>query len=284
MRGDYQLPTGDWSSRDSLSEVTEIYERPELVEGSAPMQLPAQVVQPVRFAQASQSAAVVVAPIAYVPMQPLHAYEIPTIAPLALGSSPQVRISERLDATHRVERASSWQRMALIAGIVGAIVLGVGVGVVVSMGGAQIERAPVAALKPVAKAPAITVTPIEVPAKAKVIAPPPVKVAPVQVASKQVAAVQAPMHHEARAPREMRHEHAAPTAVATGMLRISSKPPCAIAIDGKPSGKTTPQAALALPVGSHQVTLTNEEQGIQLTTEVAIKADKPTSVVQDFTK
>jgi hypothetical protein len=282
MRGDYQLPTGDWSSRDSLAEVTEIYERPEAAQGSAPMQLPAQM------PLATQPSPVVVAPIAYIPMhrpmQPMQRYDIPTIAPLAIGSSPQVRISERLDATHRVERASSWQRMALIAGIVGAIVLGVGVGVVVSMGGAQIESAPVAALKPVAKAPAITVTPIEVPAKAKVIAPPPVQVAPVQVASKQVAAVQAPVHHEARAPREMRHEHAAPTAVATGMLRISSKPPCAIAIDGKPSGKTTPQAALALPVGSHQVTLTNEEQGIQLTTEVAIKADKPTSVVQDFTK
>src|SRR6185312_9352977 len=96
----------------------------------------------------------------------------------------------------------------------------------------------------------VTVTPIEVPAPPKVIAPAP-KVA--------VAAVPAPIvHHEARAPREVRHEH-----VATGMLRISSKPPCAIAIDGKPSGKTTPQAALALPVGSHQVTLTNEEQGIQ---------------------
>jgi hypothetical protein len=212
-------------------------------------------------------------------------YEIPTIAPFATGSSPQVRISERLDKTHRVERASSsssWQRIALIAGIVGAIVLGVGVGVVVSMGGSQIEAAPVAVAAPAVHAPAITVTPIEVPKK--VIAPAP-KVPTPTPTPVQVAAVQAPVvHHEARAPREVRHEHAAPVATATGTLRISSKPPCAIAIDGKPSGKTTPQAALALSVGSHQVTLTNEEQGIQLTTEVAIRADKPTSVVQDFTK
>jgi hypothetical protein len=76
----------------------------------------------------------------------------------------------------------------------------------------------------------------------------------------------------------------APVVAAKGMLRISSKPPCAITIDGRPSGKTTPQAALALSVGSHQVTLTNEEQGINLTTEVEINADKPTAVVQDFTK
>jgi hypothetical protein len=272
MRGDYQLPTGDWSSRDSLAEVTEIYERPE-AEGSAPIQLPAIEVR----ALATQPSPVVVAPIAYIPMP---RYDIPTIAPFASGSSPQVRISERLDATHRVERPTSWQRMALIAGIVGAIVLGVGVGVVVSMGGAQIEAAPVAVAKPVTKAPTVTVTPIEVPAPPKVIAPAPkAEPAPAPV---HVAAISAPVvHHEARAPREVRHEHAAP---ATGLLRIASKPPCAIAIDGKPSGKTTPQAALALPVGSHQVTLTNEEQGIQLTTEVAIKADKPTSVVQDFTK
>jgi hypothetical protein len=227
-------------------------------------------------ALATQPSPVVVAPIAYIPMQ---RYEIPTIAPFATGSSPQVRISERLDKTHRVEHPSSWQRIALIAGIVGAIVLGVGVGVVVSMGGAQIEAPPVAVAKPVVQRP--TVTPIEVPAPARkvvVAAAPKLEPAPAPVARAAPA-----VHHEARGSRELRHAPA-PVATATGMLRIASKPPCAIAIDGKPSGKTTPQAALALPVGSHQVTLTNEEQGIQLTTEVAIKADKPTSVVQDFTK
>jgi hypothetical protein len=88
--------------------------------------------------------------------------------------------------------------------------------------------------------------------------------------------VTAPVVHET-------HRQAAVVA-AKGMLRISSKPPCAITIDGRPSGKTTPQAALALSVGSHQITLTNEEQGINLTTEVEISADKSTAVVQDFTR
>ncbi|MEP6866812.1 MAG: PEGA domain-containing protein [Deltaproteobacteria bacterium] len=274
MRGDYLLPTGDWSSRDSLTELTEVYERPEAPRGSAPMELP---LPPEVRALATQPSPVVVAPIAYIPMQ---RYEIPTIAPLATGSSPQVRISERLDKTHRVERPSSWQRIPLIAGIVGAIVLGIGVGVVVSMHGSQIEAAPVAVAKPVVHGP--TVTPIEVPPPARKAV---VAAAPQVVEPAAPVLHHAPVHHEARAPREARHEHVTPAAVtATGMLRISSKPPCAIAIDGKPSGKTTPQAALALPIGSHQVTLTNEEQGIQLTTEVAIEAGKRTSVVQDFTK
>ena len=74
-----------------------------------------------------------------------------------------------------------------------------------------------------------------------------------------------------------------PAVTATGMLRISSKPPCAIAIDGHPRGQT-PQAAISLSIGTHEVTLTNEEQGINLTTAVEIRADRPTAVVQDFTE
>jgi len=267
MRGEYRIPVGDWASRDSLAEVTEIYERTE-VEGSAPMQLPV-------LAQASQPAAVVVAPIAYVPMQPMHVFEIPTIAPspYGTGASPQVRISERLDKTHRVQRASMWQRYALIAGIVGAISIGVSVGILVSTGGPTLDAPAAAIARPVAPKSVVTVTPIEQPKP--VVATPVVAPAPVAIAAP------APVVH-----REARRErvHVAPAAVERGTLRISSKPPCAIAIDGKPSGKTTPQAALSLPVGSHQITLTNEEQGIQLTTEVAIVAGKPTSVVQDFTK
>lgn len=160
MRGAYQIPAGDWATRDSLAEVTEIYGRTE-VEGSAPIQLsPADL----PHVMAPHTSPVVVSPIAYVPM---HRYEVPTIAAFATGSSPAVRISERLDATHRVERAScgvtaaSWQRMALIAGVVGAIAIGVAVGiVVVSAGGSELEAAPVAAVHPVTRG--LTVTPIEI--------------------------------------------------------------------------------------------------------------------------
>jgi hypothetical protein len=153
MRGDYQIPTDDWDPRDTLAEMTDVYERDEVPEGSAPLVLP---VEPVRLAQATQP--VVIAPIAYVPMQ---RYEIPTIAPLN-ASAPQIRISERLDATHVVPRAPSWHNTALAAGIVGAIAIGVSVGIAVSSGGSELEApAAVVTHAPVSRP---IVTPIEEPA------------------------------------------------------------------------------------------------------------------------
>jgi hypothetical protein len=74
-----------------------------------------------------------------------------------------------------------------------------------------------------------------------------------------------------------------PTAApAKGSLRITAKPPCSIAIDGKPTGMVTPQAAIQLAPGHHSVTLTNAEQGISLTKDVTIDADHPASLIQNF--
>ncbi|MEO6772968.1 MAG: hypothetical protein ABI467_08080 [Kofleriaceae bacterium] len=134
MRGDEHLQT----SQTSQTSLTEIYERPQ-----TPRPGPA-------YPPSSAS----VAPIAYVPVQ---RYEIPTLAPNLAGGSSQVRIGERLDATYRVERVPRWHRVALVAGIIGAIVAGVGVGVVVSMSGAHPGPAP-AAVRPIAHH--MTVTPI----------------------------------------------------------------------------------------------------------------------------
>jgi hypothetical protein len=72
--------------------------------------------------------------------------------------------------------------------------------------------------------------------------------------------------------------------VAHGTLDITSKPPCAIAIDGEATGLMTPRRALELPIGTHEITLTNSDEGIQLTTEVVISADHATQLIQDFTK
>lgn len=69
-----------------------------------------------------------------------------------------------------------------------------------------------------------------------------------------------------------------------GTLKISTKPPCEIVIDGKHTGLTTPQRAISLPVGAHKVTLVNGEAGIKKTISVKIAADKPTTVIQDFMK
>jgi hypothetical protein len=312
MRGAYKIPTGDWASRDSLADVTEIYLRPEELEPEP-------------------SAPYIPAPL------PAARFDMPTLAAFATGSSPNVRISSRIgapDATHRVSRQRA--RLPLLAiGVIGAVVLGVGIGIVVAFSGGSTalaaKPAPVQVLAPPTVTP-IVVTPVAPPAvivKPVVVQPlvdvridsqpsggtatlidgpnatqlgaTPLAVSldpkrsydvmvslaghtPRVVHVTPVAGQDVVLALDATAAPVVHETHRQAVVAAKGMLRISSKPPCAITIDGRPSGKTTPQAALALSVGSHQITLTNEEQGINLTTEVEIKADKSTAVVQDFTK
>ncbi|MBA3394838.1 MAG: hypothetical protein H0T89_19480, partial [Deltaproteobacteria bacterium] len=69
-----------------------------------------------------------------------------------------------------------------------------------------------------------------------------------------------------------------------GVLMVSSKPPCEIVIDGKPTGLTTPQRAITLPAGAHKVTLVNATAGIKKTIAVKITPDQPTKLIQDFMK
>jgi hypothetical protein len=84
------------------------------------------------------------------------------------------------------------------------------------------------------------------------------------------------------------HHHAAPVApaapVAMGHVNIASKPPCAIMIDGKATGFTTPRRALELPVGHHEVTFINATEGIHLSAVVDVTATKTATLVQDFTR
>lgn len=68
-----------------------------------------------------------------------------------------------------------------------------------------------------------------------------------------------------------------------GVLMLSSKPPCEIQIDGKPTGLMTPQRALSLSAGTHKVTLVNPAQKIKKSFAVEITADEPTKVIQDLT-
>lgn len=74
----------------------------------------------------------------------------------------------------------------------------------------------------------------------------------------------------------------APVAVETGTLDISSKPPCTITIDDKATGMMTPRRDVELPIGKHQVTLTNADEGIQLTTDVVITSGHTTKLIRDF--
>jgi hypothetical protein len=71
---------------------------------------------------------------------------------------------------------------------------------------------------------------------------------------------------------------------ADGTLMISSKPPCEIVIDGKPTGLMTPQRAITLPAGAHKITLINREQDVRKTVSVQITASATEKVIEDLIK
>lgn len=72
------------------------------------------------------------------------------------------------------------------------------------------------------------------------------------------------------------------TSTGPGTLMVSSKPPCEIVIDGKPTGLTTPQRSIELTAGTHKVTFVNAGAGINKTVTVKIKAGQPTKLIQDL--
>jgi hypothetical protein len=67
-----------------------------------------------------------------------------------------------------------------------------------------------------------------------------------------------------------------------GVLMVSSKPPCEIFVDGKPTGLMTPQRSLPLSAGTHKITLVNSAEKIKKTLTVQITADQPTKLIQDL--
>lgn len=68
-----------------------------------------------------------------------------------------------------------------------------------------------------------------------------------------------------------------------GTLALSAKPPCKIFVDGRDTGKTTPERALELSAGSHRITLMNNEFGIKESFTVKIKAGEATRAIKDYT-
>ena len=69
-----------------------------------------------------------------------------------------------------------------------------------------------------------------------------------------------------------------------GLLQVNSKPWTRIAIDGRDTGLNTPQLSIRLPVGRHQVTLSNTKFNINKTFAVTVRADRPTRVIKKFLK
>jgi hypothetical protein len=104
------------------------------------------------------------------------------------------------------------------------------------------------------------------------------------------AAPAAPSHHQhvARAtmPAPVRASHHE-TRVATmtggaGTLMVSSKPPCELVIDGRTTGLTTPQRAIKLAAGTHQITFVNAADHVHRTVTVSIRSAHATKLIENL--
>lgn len=84
-----------------------------------------------------------------------------------------------------------------------------------------------------------------------------------------------------KATSEGGNKNHAPT---TGTLRLAAKPSCRIFLNGRDTGKDTPQKAMQLPAGTHRITLINNEFGIKESFSVRISAGKSTTTIKDFSR
>ncbi len=107
--------------------------------------------------------------------------------------------------------------------------------------------------------------------------------APAPVPAPRRRSAHAPVAHAPVATAPMATPDARPAATGTGILMVSSKPPCEIAVDGKATRLVTPQRSISLSAGVHTITLTNAQQKVKKTLSVKITANKPTKLIQDFT-
>lgn len=87
---------------------------------------------------------------------------------------------------------------------------------------------------------------------------------------------------------EKKRQHArpsrrpAPRSSRLGTLMLGAKPPCQIYIDGRKTGKTTPQRNLRLRPGKHRVTLRNAQYRIKKSFEVTIEAGRRVRIIKDM--
>jgi hypothetical protein len=104
--------------------------------------------------------------------------------------------------------------------------------------------------------------------------------------AERAAAEHAPAEHAPARPGRPRPEPRAETRSeppsGQGTLMISSKPPCEIVIDGRATGLTTPQRSIALPAGSHRITLLNSEKSIRKVVSVQIIANTTAKIIEDL--
>jgi hypothetical protein len=113
-------------------------------------------------------------------------------------------------------------------------------------------------------------------------APKPIDSAPRHVEKPSAEPAPAPVKKASVEPAPVKKPARAAEPLGEGMLMISSKPPCEIVIDGRSTGLTTPQRAIPLPVGSHKVTLVNNEKDIKKTVSVQITANTTEKIIEDL--
>ncbi len=111
------------------------------------------------------------------------------------------------------------------------------------------------------------------------------KVAPTPVATKPAPAVKATTPAPTPAPTHTAAKPAVAVAPGpnSGVLMVSSKPPCEIWVDGKSTHLMTPQKKMTLAAGPHTITLLNASQHITSSSKVEILVGLPSRLIKDFT-
>jgi hypothetical protein len=85
-----------------------------------------------------------------------------------------------------------------------------------------------------------------------------------------------------RATHHVTRVAAAASVGAAGTLMVSSKPPCELVIDGRTTGLTTPQRAIKLAAGLHQITFVNAADHVHRTITVSIRSAHATKLIENL--
>jgi hypothetical protein len=63
---------------------------------------------------------------------------------------------------------------------------------------------------------------------------------------------------------------------------ISTKPPCAIIIDGHPTHLMTPQRAIPISAGNHIITFVDAQNKVRGTVAIRVDAQRSTKLIRDY--
>jgi hypothetical protein len=143
-----------------------------------------------------------------------------------------------------------------------------------------VEPVPTPTVIPLEVAPTPVVTPLEVPAAAPELDDEPELELDALVVPAPRARARARQGTPARAATAPGLSAAVP--VVDGTLAISAKPPCRILVDDVDTGLTTPQRALRLPAGRHEITLVNDEFEIRDVSTIDVDAGGALRLVRDL--